>query len=309
MRKLGALTIHLERRGIDDEMPVDLTGSSGSERTSPAGCETLARLRPVVPGRREAWRASDLTPGGEVDREHRHESISHPGGEVDREHRHDVHRPAGVERLRAQGYDPAMIEKQHGYGVQTLKFRGGMPFLGATRLFGLYRVANSMALLDAKLRGVGSDEAVGGRPWDSYTWHTDLPPGHPMVTGQQTVEFDLFAVENAKLVTMWGMNWTTTKMPDSHWLTEARMRGARVVVISAEYQATANKADDVIVLRAGTDAALALGVARIIIDEKMRSCTTSSSSSGSRTCRCWCGWTPSRSSTPETSSRTTSRLS
>jgi nitrate reductase / nitrite oxidoreductase, alpha subunit len=177
--------------------------------------------------------------------------------------------PPGVERLRAQGYDPAMIEKQHGIGTQVLKFRGGMPFLGATRLFGLYRVANSMALLDAKLRGVGPDEALGGRPWDSYTWHTDLPPGHPMVTGQQTVEFDLFAVENARLVTMWGMNWTTTKMPDSHWLTEARMRGARVVVISAEYQATANKADDVIVLRAGTDAALALGIARIIIDEQL----------------------------------------
>lgn len=177
--------------------------------------------------------------------------------------------PAGEERLRKQGYDPAMVEKMHGVGTMTLKFRGGMPFLGATRLFGLYRVANSMALLDAKLRGVGPDEAVGGRPWDSYTWHTDLPPGHPMVTGQQTVEFDLFAVENAKLVTMWGMNWTTTKMPDSHWLTEARMRGARVVVISAEYQATANKADDVIVLRAGTDAALALGIARVIIDERL----------------------------------------
>ncbi|MCC7372287.1 MAG: molybdopterin-dependent oxidoreductase [Chloroflexi bacterium] len=175
----------------------------------------------------------------------------------------------GEERLLKQGYDPAMVAKQHGVGTQVLKFRGGMPFLGATRLFGLYRVANSMALLDAKLRNVGPDEAIGGRPWDSYTWHTDLPPGHPMVTGQQTVEFDLFTVENAKLVTVWGMNWTTTKMPDSHWLTEARMRGARVVVISAEYQATANKADDVIVLRAGTDAALALGIARIIIDEKL----------------------------------------
>jgi nitrate reductase alpha subunit len=177
--------------------------------------------------------------------------------------------PEGQERLRKQGYDPAMVEKQHGYGTQVLKFRGGMPFLGATRVFGLYRMANSLALLDSKLRGVGPDKAVGGRVWDSYTWHTDLPPGHPMVTGQQTVDFELFTVENAKLVTLWGMNWITTKMPDAHWLTEARLRGTKVIVISAEYQATANKADEVIILRPGTDAALALGVAKIIMDEKL----------------------------------------
>jgi nitrate reductase alpha subunit len=177
--------------------------------------------------------------------------------------------PEGQERLRKQGYDADMVEKQHGYGVQTLKFRGGMPFLGATRLFGFYRFANHLALLDAEMRGVGPDEAVGGKVWDSYTWHTDLPPGHPMVTGQQTVDFELFTVENAKLATLWGMNWIATKMPDGHWLTEARLRGTKIIVISAEYQATANKADEVLILRPGTDAALALGVARVIMDEQL----------------------------------------
>ena len=63
-----------------------------------------------------------------------------------------------------------------------------------------------------------------------------------MVTGQQTVDFDLHAVEHAKLVVVWGMNWITTKMPDAHWLTEARLKGTRVVVIAGEYSATANKA-------------------------------------------------------------------
>ncbi|TAK20739.1 MAG: molybdopterin oxidoreductase [Chloroflexota bacterium] len=178
--------------------------------------------------------------------------------------------PVGQARLKKQGYDEAMIDMQHGIGTQVLKFRGGMPFLGATRIFGLYRFANSLALMDANLRGVAPDQALGGRMWDSYTWHTDLPPGDPMVTGQQTVDFELFTVEHAKLVTLWGMNWIATKMPDGHWLTEARLRGTRVIVISAEYQATANKADDVIILRPGTDAALALGVAKVIIDEKLQ---------------------------------------
>ena len=46
-----------------------------------------------------------------------------------------------------------------------------------------------------------------------------------MVTGQQTVDFDLCNVEHAARVVVWGMNWITTKMPDAHWLTEARMQG------------------------------------------------------------------------------------
>jgi nitrate reductase alpha subunit len=175
----------------------------------------------------------------------------------------------GKRRLKAQHYDEAVIEATQGAGVQTLKFRGGMPLLGITRVFGLYRMANSMALLDARIRNVGPDKALGGKGFDNYSWHTDLPPGHPMVTGQQTVEFDLSAVEHAKTVVVWGMNWITTKMPDAHWLTEARLKGVRVVVIACEYSATASKGDDVIVVRPGTTPALALGFAHVILRDKL----------------------------------------
>ena len=175
----------------------------------------------------------------------------------------------GKERLLAQGYEPEMVEAMKGAGTQAMKFRGGMPLLGITRVFGLYRMANSMALLDARIRGVGPDQALGGRGFDNYSWHTDLPPGHPMVTGQQTVEFDLDAVEHAKTVVVWGMNWIATKMPDSHWLTEARLKGTRVVVIAAEYSATSTKADDAIVVRPGTTPALALGLAAVVVKEKL----------------------------------------
>ena len=162
-----------------------------------------------------------------------------------------------------------MIEATNGAGTQVLKFRGGMPLLGITRVFGLYRMANSMALLDAQIRKLGPDKAIGGRGFDNYSWHTDLPPGHPMVTGQQTVEFDLHAVEHAKTLVVWGMNWITTKMPDSHWLTEARVKGTRVVVIACEYSATSTKADDVLVVRPGTMPALGIGLAHVIMKEKL----------------------------------------
>ena len=172
---------------------------------------------------------------------------------------------SGKAKLLAQGYDPPMIDAMQDAGVQTLKFRGGMPALGMTRVMAQYRLANSMALVDAKLRKVGPDKAVGARGWDNYSWHTDLPPGHPMVIGQQTNDFDLACTEYAGLVLVWGMNWITTKMPDAHWLTEARLKGTKVVVIACEYSATCNKADEAIIVRPGTTPALALGLAQQLI--------------------------------------------
>jgi nitrate reductase alpha subunit len=175
----------------------------------------------------------------------------------------------GARRLREQHYDEVTIKATQGAGTQVLKFRGGMPLLGMTRVFGLYRMANSMALLDSQIRKLGPDKAIGGRGFDNYSWHTDLPPGHPMVTGQQTVEFDLSAVEQCKTLVVWGMNWIATKMPDSHWLTEARLKGTRVIVIACEYSATASKGDEVIVVRPGTTPALALGFANVILRDKL----------------------------------------
>ncbi|MCL4845142.1 MAG: molybdopterin-dependent oxidoreductase [Acidobacteria bacterium] len=175
----------------------------------------------------------------------------------------------GRKRLLAQKYDEVVVDATRGAGVQTMKFRGGMPLLGVTRVFGLYRLANSMALLDAHVRKVGPDAALGAKGFDNYSWHTDLPPGHPMVSGQQTVEWDLSAVEHCQTVVVWGMNWITTKMPDAHWLTEARLKGTKVVVIACEYSATACKGDDVIVVRPGTTPALALGLAHVLFRDRL----------------------------------------
>lgn len=175
----------------------------------------------------------------------------------------------GAKKLAKQGYEPEVIDAMHERGTQTLKFRGGMPLLGTTRLFALTRMANVMALLDADIRGVKPDEAKGGRHFDSYSWHTDLPPGHPMVTGQQTNEFDLSCAEYANLIIPWGMNWISTKMPDAHWLTEARLKGAKVIPVTVEYSSTASKGDEVIIIRPGTDPAFALGLAQVIISNNL----------------------------------------
>lgn len=175
----------------------------------------------------------------------------------------------GKKYLLAQGYDPDMVEQVGGAGTRVMKFRGGMAKQGAVRIFGAFRMGNSMALLDHHIRGVTPDDAKGAGSWDSYSFHTDLPPGHPMVTGDQTNDFELFDAENAKLLVVWGMNWITTKMPDSHWMTEARLKGVKTVAITVEYSATANKCDDVVVIRPATDPAFALGLAQVIMAEQL----------------------------------------
>lgn len=176
----------------------------------------------------------------------------------------------GARRLEEQGYLPEMVEAMHGAGVQAIKMRGGMPLLGVGRIFGFYRFANMLALLDRKLRPKADQaEIVGSRAFDNYAWHTDLPPGHPMVTGSQTVDFDLFSAEYCDLLLVIGMNWICTKMPDGHWIGDARLKGTKVVVISADYMPTANKADEFLIIRPGTDTALLLGVARELITKNL----------------------------------------
>ncbi len=172
----------------------------------------------------------------------------------------------GSESLLEQGYDERVVDQTDGAGIRSMVFRGGMPLLGVIRLFGQYRQANSMALLDNYVRDTGEDDALGAVGWDNYSFHTDLPPGHTMVTGQQTVDFDLVNTEYADHIVMAGINWICTKMADSHWLTEARLKGSKVTGIFTDYNATASKCDEFINVRPGSDSALFLGVTHELIE-------------------------------------------
>src|SRR3989338_5560883 len=173
----------------------------------------------------------------------------------------------GARLLKAQGYPPEMIEAMGGAGTRTLKFRGGMGLLGVFGKYGMYRLANTMALLDARLRGVGSDQAKGGRGWSNYTWHGDQAPGHPWVHGLQASDCDFNDLLFSKLIIQDGKNLVENKMPDSHWFIECMERGAKLVTITPEYSPPATKSDYWIPIRPQTDAALWLGVTRLMIDQ------------------------------------------
>ena len=174
----------------------------------------------------------------------------------------------GVELLRRQGYESEMIAAMEGAGTRTLKFRGGMGLLGVIGKYGMYRLGQMMALLDARIRGVDEKQAKGGRAWSNYTWHGDQAPGHPFVHGLQNSEVDFNDLRFSKLIVQAGKNLVENKMPESHFFIECMERGAKIVVITPEYSPPATKADYWIPIRPQTDAALFLGVTKLMIDEK-----------------------------------------
>jgi nitrate reductase alpha subunit len=179
----------------------------------------------------------------------------------------------GAELLRKQGYDDASIERwlqeDQGAGTRLIKVRGGMPLLAPLRLLGWYRFGNMLALVDHHIRGVEPNQAKGAIGFDNYSWHTDLPPGHTMVTGMQTLDYDLFNVQNCKLYILWGKNWFVTKMPDVHWLTESRIEGVKTIGIFTEVAASSRALDELLIIRPATDPALALGMCYHIIKDRL----------------------------------------
>ena len=74
----------------------------------------------------------------------------------------------------------------------------------------------------------------------------------------------------SKLNTSWGKNFVENKMPEAHWKLESIERGARIVVITPEYNPTAYRADYWIPVRPQTDAALFLGACKLILDENLQ---------------------------------------
>ncbi len=174
--------------------------------------------------------------------------------------------PEGAQRLQGEGYPQEMVDEMGEAGTRTFKFRGGMGLLGVMGKYGIYRLNNSMALLDAQIRGVGPDEARGGRNFSNYTWHGDQAPGHPWVHGLQTSDCDFNDLRFSKLIIMDGKNLVENKMTDSHWFIECMERGAKIVVIAPEYGPPSTKADYWISIRPQTDAALFLGVTRVMLD-------------------------------------------
>jgi anaerobic selenocysteine-containing dehydrogenase len=73
---------------------------------------------------------------------------------------------------------------------------------------------------------------------------------------------------NADLIVMWGANLASQPNTARHLLA-AKQRGARIVTIDVRHTETAAQSDDVLLIRPGSDAALALAAMQVIIGEEL----------------------------------------
>lgn len=98
-----------------------------------------------------------------------------------------------------------------------------------------------------------------------YDQNGDLPMFWPMTFGVQTEELESLEWPNAGYTIVLGSNLVQTRLPDVHHLIEAKKTG-KVVVVDPDFCSTAAKADEWVSIKPDTDAALALGMAKVIID-------------------------------------------
>ncbi|TDQ52973.1 nitrate reductase alpha subunit [Actinorugispora endophytica] len=117
--------------------------------------------------------------------------------------------------------------------------------------------------------GVGARfvNLVGGSMLSFYDWYADLPVASPQVFGDQTDVPESGDWWDAAYLVLWGSNVPVTRTPDAHWMTEARYRGQKVVVVSPDYSDATKFADEWLAPHPGTDGALAMAMGHVMLKE------------------------------------------
>jgi DMSO reductase family type II enzyme molybdopterin subunit len=104
---------------------------------------------------------------------------------------------------------------------------------------------------------------------DSWAGVGDMPAGAAQTWGMYNVEGTSDDWFKSDFIIVWVGNPTVSRMPEVHFMHEARYRGAKLVVVAPDYSPTAVHADYWLNPRIGADAALALAMAQVILGENL----------------------------------------
>jgi DMSO reductase family type II enzyme molybdopterin subunit len=110
---------------------------------------------------------------------------------------------------------------------------------------------------------------IGTTSLDEWASVGDLPMGAIQTWGLFNTDGTSDDYCNSDYIMIWLGNPAYTRIPDAHFMLESRYRGAQIVLVAPDYNPTAMHADTWVNLRTATDAAFALGMAKVIIDEKL----------------------------------------
>jgi anaerobic selenocysteine-containing dehydrogenase len=120
----------------------------------------------------------------------------------------------------------------------------------------------------------GLTNEIGYSFWKAFGGTTTTYGNLCWPAGLEAVKLTLGSVKhnvpwdigNANTIIIWGKNPAETNVHEIRFIAEARDRGAKVVLIDPVRTPTADKSDLMYAIRPGTDAALALAMAKVLID-------------------------------------------
>ncbi len=102
---------------------------------------------------------------------------------------------------------------------------------------------------------------------DNNATVSDVHLGHWLTFGNVLGGSSADDAFRSDVVVIWNGNPAFTRIPYFHYLTEARYRGATVVLVAPDYSPSAMHADVFVPVRPGTDAALALSICHVLVEE------------------------------------------
>jgi nitrate reductase alpha subunit len=108
---------------------------------------------------------------------------------------------------------------------------------------------------------------LGGVVMSFYDWYCDLPPASPEIWGEQTDVHESADWYNARFIAVMGANLNMTRTPDTHFVSEVRHAGAKLVVFSPDFSQVAKYADWWIPANPGQDTAFWLAVDHVLLRE------------------------------------------
>ncbi|GLU32754.1 nitrate reductase subunit alpha [Trinickia caryophylli] len=108
---------------------------------------------------------------------------------------------------------------------------------------------------------------IGGVCLSFYDWYCDLPPSSPQIWGEQTDVPESADWYNSSYIIAWGSNIPQTRTPDAHFFTEVRYKGTKTVAITPDYSEVAKLSDIWLHPKQGTDAALAMALGHVALNE------------------------------------------
>jgi anaerobic selenocysteine-containing dehydrogenase len=122
------------------------------------------------------------------------------------------------------------------------------------------------AISGAKLRFF---DLMGGVFCDTFGGVGDSSTGMNATWGFSNYDGTSSDWFNSDYIILWKFNPSYTRIPEAHFLWEARYNGATIISVAPDYNASSIHADSWVNPKVGTDTALALGMARVIVEEKL----------------------------------------